>query len=117
MSLFNKDDNTIGDIFNQLRNLKGQVPLPGVNDFDPEESAKVSETAYRTQKVAQLIILLIKIEKELQTVQTTLIKLGGTARVANNTNMQIQINDKLIKIKDLLQKIRQARLNLNFHFI
>jgi multidrug resistance efflux pump len=72
----------------------------------------------KTVKVARLIILLIKIEKELNTVKSTLTKLR-THQQEYQTNSQLseQIEQKLATVESLLAKIRKARLNLNYYFI
>ena len=72
----------------------------------------------KTVKVARLIILLIKIEKELNTVKSTLIKLQNhQQKFKQDSPLAGQIHQKLYTVNDLLEKIRKARLNLNFYFI
>ena len=72
----------------------------------------------RTVKVARLIILLIKIEKELNTVKSTLLKLQiHQQKYKNDSPLANQINHKVSTVEQLLEKIRKARLNLNFYFI
>jgi hypothetical protein len=72
----------------------------------------------RTVKVARLIILLIKIEKELNTVKSTLLKLQThQQKYKTDSPLSSQINRKVNTVEQLLEKIRKARLNLNFYFI
>jgi multidrug resistance efflux pump len=72
----------------------------------------------KTVKVARLIILLIKIEKELNTVKATLLKLKNHQQKYNqNSHLSEQIDQKLATVENLLAKIRKARLNLNYYFI
>ena len=72
----------------------------------------------KTVKVARLIILLIKIEKELYTVQTTLSKLKKHHQENDtDSNLANKVNKKLESVEQLLDKIRKARLNLNYYFI
>jgi hypothetical protein len=72
----------------------------------------------KTVKVARLIILLIKIEKELTTVKSTLIKLKNyQQKYRNNPNTISEINQKVDTVDKLLGKIRKARFNLNYYFI
>lgn len=71
----------------------------------------------KTVKVARLIILLIKIEKELYTVKNTLSKLQNHGEVDNSFNSKNKVEGKLETVEMLLEKIRKARLNLNYYFI
>ena len=72
----------------------------------------------KTVKVARLIILLIKIEKELNTVKSTLLKLQTHQRkYKKDSSLAEQITRKINTVEQLLEKIRKARLNLNFYFI
>ena len=72
----------------------------------------------KTVKVARLIILLIKIEKELNTVKSTLLKLQNHQRkYKKDSPLAKQIARKVETVEQLLEKIRKARLNLNFYFI
>ncbi|GAB4527983.1 MAG: hypothetical protein Tsb0014_08990 [Pleurocapsa sp.] len=72
----------------------------------------------KTVKVARLIILLIKIEKELATVKSTLIKLKNHQEKYNqNSALSQQIEEKMATVEKLSAKIRKARLNLNYYFI
>ena len=72
----------------------------------------------KTVKVARLIILLIKIEKELNTVKSTLLKLQNHQQeYKKDSPLAQQINQKVNTVEQLLEKIRKARLNLNFYFI
>lgn len=72
----------------------------------------------KTIKVARLIILLIKIEKELNTVKSTLVKLQNHQETYNkNSELSSQINQKIATVDRLLGKISKARLNLNYYFI
>lgn len=72
----------------------------------------------KTIKVARLIILLIKIEKELTTVKSTLVKLQNHQQTYNqNSQLSGQINQKIATVDRLLAKISKARLNLNYYFI
>lgn len=72
----------------------------------------------KTVKVARLIILLVKIEKELNTVKSTLLKLQNHQQTyKKDSPLSEQINQKITTVDQLLEKIRKARLNLNFYFI
>lgn len=71
----------------------------------------------KTVKVARLIILLIKIEKELYTVKNTLGKLQSNEEVDSKSNSKNTVDGKLATVETLLDKIRKARLNLNYYFI
>lgn len=72
----------------------------------------------KTVKVARLIILLIKIEKELTTVKSTLVKLQNhQQRYNKQSQLSEQIEQKIATVDRLSAKIRKARLNLNYYFI
>ncbi|MGK7936780.1 MAG: chromosome segregation protein SMC [Xenococcaceae cyanobacterium] len=71
----------------------------------------------KTVKVARLIVLLIKIEKELYTVKNTLGKLKRSEETDNSYNSKNTVDGKLATVEMLLEKIRKARLNLNYYFI
>ncbi|MBE9166018.1 chromosome segregation protein SMC [Pleurocapsales cyanobacterium LEGE 06147] len=71
----------------------------------------------KTVKVAKLIILLIKIEKELNTVKSNLLKLKKQQQYVYNLALAEQVNQKIATVEQLLNKIRKARLNLNYYFI
>ncbi len=72
----------------------------------------------KTVKVARLIILLIKIEKELTTVKSTLVKLQNHQQKYNKqSQLSEQIDQKIATVDRLSAKIRKARLNLNYYFI
>lgn len=71
----------------------------------------------KTVKVARLIILLIKIENELHTVKSTLGKLQDNGEKNDNSNSKNTVEKKLATVENLLEKIRKARLNLNYYFI
>lgn len=72
----------------------------------------------KTVKVARLIILLIKIEKELATVKETLAKLQSHQQKYNqNSQLAEQIEQKIATVNRLSDKISKARLNLNYYFI
>ena len=71
----------------------------------------------KTVKVARLIILLIKIEKELYTVKTTLSQLQSNEEAESKCDSQNTVKGKLATVEMLLDKIRKARLNLNYYFI
>lgn len=72
----------------------------------------------KTVKVARLIILLIKIEKELATVKATLMKLKSHQEKYNkNSQLSSQIDEKIETVNRLSAKISRARLNLNYYFI
>ena len=71
----------------------------------------------KTVKVARLIVLLIKIEKELYTVKNTLGKLKRNEETDNSSNSKNTVDGKLATVEMLLEKIRKARLNLNYYFI
>ncbi len=72
----------------------------------------------KTVKVARLIILLIKIEKELATVKETLDKLQKHQQKYNkDSHLSEQIEQKIATVNRLSAKISKARLNLNYYFI
>ncbi len=72
----------------------------------------------KTVKVARLIILLIKIEKELATVKETLDKLQKHQQKYNHdSQLSGQIEQKIATVNRLSAKISKARLNLNYYFI
>ena len=71
----------------------------------------------KTVKVARLIILLIKIEKELYTVKNTLSQLQSNEEAESKSDSQNTVKGKLATVEMLLDKIRKARLNLNYYFI
>ena len=72
----------------------------------------------KTVKVARLIILLIKIEKELATVKETLAKLQNHQQKYNqDSQLAAQIEQKIATVNRLSAKISKARLNLNYYFI
>lgn len=72
----------------------------------------------KTVKVARLIVLLIKIEKELATVKETLAKLQKHQRKYNkDSQLASQIEQKIATVNRLSDKIGKARLNLNYYFI
>jgi phage terminase small subunit len=72
----------------------------------------------KTVKVARLIILLIKIEKELATVKETLAKLQMHQQKYNqDSQLSEQIEQKIATVNRLSAKISKARLNLNYYFI
>jgi len=72
----------------------------------------------KTVKVARLIILLIKIEKELATVKETLAKLQNHQQKYNkDSQLSAQIEQKIATVNRLSAKIGKARLNLNYYFI
>lgn len=71
----------------------------------------------KTVKVARLIVLLLKIEKELYTVKTSLGQLQANQDATNQLDSQQTVTGKLATVEMLLAKIRKARLNLNYYFI
>jgi hypothetical protein len=72
----------------------------------------------KTVKVARLIVLLIKIEKELATVKETLAKLQNHQQKYNqDSQLAVQIEQKIATVNRLSAKISKARLNLNYYFI
>jgi phage terminase small subunit len=72
----------------------------------------------KTVKVARLIVLLIKIEKELATVKETLAKLQNHQQKYNkDSQLSQQIEQKIATVNRLSAKISKARLNLNYYFI
>lgn len=72
----------------------------------------------KTVKVARLIILLIKIEKELATVKETLAKLQKhQQKYSQDSQLASQIEQKIATVNRLAAKISKARLNLNYYFI
>ncbi len=72
----------------------------------------------KTVKLARLIILLIKIEKELNKVKSNLVRLKShQKKFEKDSRLEDQILHKIEAVDTLLAKIRKARLNLNFYFI
>lgn len=72
----------------------------------------------KTVKLARLIILLIKIEKELNKVKSNLLRLKSHQKeFEKDSRLEDQILHKIEAVDTLLAKIRKARLNLNFYFI
>ena len=72
----------------------------------------------KTVKVARLIILLNRIEKELNIVKTNLIKFKNQQqKYKRDSPLGEKVDQKIDSIDNLLDKIRKARLNLNFYFI
>ena len=72
----------------------------------------------KTVKIARLIILLIKIEKELATVKATLAKLQNhQQKYSKNSQLSEQIEQKIATVNRLSDKISKARLNVNYYFI
>jgi len=78
----------------------------------------ISAEKQKNAKVARLIVLLINIEKELNTVNSTLHKLLGHQMKHNPRSPIIaQITEKLNTVDRLTGKIQKARLNLNYYFV
>jgi hypothetical protein len=91
--------------------------MENISDYLSSIQAEVSAED-KTVKVARLIILLIKIEKELSTVKLTLGKLKEhQEKYRNNPSLIEEITNKIATVDKLLGKIRKARLNLNYYFI
>ena len=81
-----------------------------------EEAKAAAET--KEEKIARLIILLRKIESELETVNKTLVNLlEHTLKYNPNSPLLGEIETKLQTVERLTLKIRKSRLNLNVHFI
>lgn len=82
------------------------------------QTKAAQEQEDKTQKIARLIILLCKIERELSTVNKTLHNLLEH-HIKHNPNSHLlpQIEQKLQTVERLTTKIQKARLNLNYHFI
>lgn len=68
-------------------------------------------------RCARLILLLIKIEEELNKVEKTLEKIWHLGYTNNNEITKRQSQASLETVKKLQFKIRAARLNLNYMFI
>ena len=88
---------------------------PDFSDYFKSIQENTSQSE-RREKVARLIVLLHKIDKELTTVQQTLTKLKFHAET-NDSDMLSEIEQKLKTVSRLQTKIRASRLNLNYHFI
>ncbi|MGL5873702.1 MAG: chromosome segregation protein SMC [Xenococcaceae cyanobacterium] len=79
--------------------------------------SKENLTYQEVLKLARLRILLIKIEQELNTVQTSLTNIKNSQQQTNPDSALLpQIDVKLYLIEQLLYKIRKVRLNLNYYF-
>jgi hypothetical protein len=79
--------------------------------------SKENMTYQEVMKLARLRILLIKIEQELNTVQTSLGNIKNSQQQSNpDSPLLPQIDVKLYLIEQLLHKIRKVRLNLNYYF-
>jgi len=72
----------------------------------------------KSVKIARLVVILVKIEKELTTIDGTLHKLWEHQRTHNpNSPLVSQIAEKMNTVDRLKNKIVKARLNLNWHFL
>lgn len=94
--------------------------LKKLNERIAQAQNKIETSAGKEKeaKVANLIVLLVKIEKELTTVNETLTKLRSH-QLRNNPNSPLlsQIDEKLNTVERLTSRIVKARLNLNYHFV
>ena len=88
---------------------------PDFSDYFKSIQENTSQSE-RREKVARLIVLLHKIDKELTTVQQTLIKLKFHAET-KDSDILSEVEQKLKTVSRLQTKIRASRLNLNYHFI
>lgn len=95
---------------NEFERIRLQISkLANNNQLDKTE---------REHKVARLIILLNKIEKELTTIRATLVKLRVHGNKMNPSSPTlIEVNHKIQQLDELTLKVRQARLNINVQFM
>ena len=85
---------------------------------EKQAANQTTDATKRQQRVARLIVLLNKMEKELTTIDQTLQKmLVDTARYNPRSPLLQQIQDKLARVASITAKIQKARLNLNYYFI
>lgn len=107
----NEELNNIINAFNNSEtSLYGAKTSIGGNLFEMRE-----ETV--EEKVQRLILLLNKIEEQLNNVGATLEKVLKIGRSTNNSPLQTSAYEKMQTVKALTLKIQQARLNLSFYFV
>ena len=91
-----------------------------MNDYNFDKYIKSieQETVVETKevKIARLVLLLHRIERELATTKETLTKLQFNS-VKYNRKLLPEIEQKIETVDRLSLKISRARLNLNYHFI
>jgi SpoU rRNA methylase family enzyme len=99
----------------KLSEIKKQLELFQNNASKVNRPLNKNETI--EGRYAKLIVLLVKIEEELNTLEKTLEKLWTTGYTNNNETVKHAASTNLETIKRLQLKIRKARLNLNYTFI
>ena len=97
------------------------------NPFDDEEIKKLLMSSElqpikvtQEQKAAKLMVLLNQIETELLRIKNTITELKeNVPKYPTNYHTKIikELDARIEKLDTMLQKIRQARLNLNWHFL
>lgn len=99
---------------NNLNNIKKEIE----NFYNIANSTNKSlDKESAEQKSAKLITLLVKIEKELATIENITEKIWDNAYKNNNEYIKQKASERLDSIKTLRIKITKARLNLNYTFI
>ena len=88
---------------------------PDFSDYIKSIQESNSESE-RTERVARLIVLLHKMDKEFNTIQKALTKLKLQAE-QTNPGMLSRIEERIEKVSRLQTKLRASRLTLNYHFI
>jgi archaellum component FlaC len=107
----NEELNNIINAFNSSEtSLYGAKTSIGSNLFEMRE-----ETV--EEKVKRLILLLNKIEEQLNAVNSTLEKVLKIGRSTKNLDMCSSVYEKMQTVKTLTLKIQTARLNLSFYFV
>lgn len=122
MTSFNNEElnrvkEELNKIFNEFksnepslyRNTGTNAPIDN-NVFEVKEET-VEQRAHR------LVLLLNKVEQQLNTVGITLEKILEVGRSSNNSSMCSSAEEKIQTVKNLTLKIQTARLNLSFYFI
>ena len=105
---WNPDEDKLSEIKKQLELF--QQSATNVN-------APLSNQETIKSRCAKLIILLVKIEQELNTLEKTVEGIWHTGYINKNENVKRVASTNLQTIKRLQLKIRQAHLNLNYAFL
>lgn len=83
-----------------------------INRINKEKNKEI-----QIAKINNLVRLLIKIEKELETVNNNLAKLWEINTKAGKSNFASQIATKMNEVDKLKEKVTKMRLNLNFYLL